>query len=70
MKLERQIWTRSADHHTGQRHLKRRDERPYRRPLFDHKHTGSKTSCTSGGNHRSLLKRITDSAFGEGEYAE
>ena len=30
--LEYQIWTCSADHHTGQRLLKRRNQRPDRRP--------------------------------------
>jgi hypothetical protein len=69
MKLERQIWTRPADHHTGQRLLKIRNKRPYRRPHFDHTFIVSQISCTSGGNHRSLLRQITDSAFKEGEHA-
>jgi hypothetical protein len=51
-KLENQIWTRPADHHTGQRLLKMPQLQALQKTALDHSHTRIKTSCITGGNHR------------------
>ncbi len=54
-KLENQIWTRPADHHTGQRLLKMPQLQALQKTALDHSHTRIKTSCITGGNHRGTI---------------
>jgi hypothetical protein len=54
-KLAFQMWTRSADHHTGLRPMKCRTIKALQKTAPDLAPKGSETSCNKGGNHRSGL---------------
>jgi hypothetical protein len=56
-KLAFQMWTRSADHHTGLRPMKCRTIKALQKTALDHAPKRLETSCTTGGNHRSSLVR-------------
>lgn len=62
-KLENQIWTRPADHYTGQRLLKTPQLQALQKTALDHSHTRIKTSCITGGNHRSSIFCLTKRCF-------
>jgi hypothetical protein len=61
-KLENQIWTRPADHHTGQRLLKMPQLQALQKTALDHSHTRIKTSCITGGNPRGSYSDLGVSA--------
>ena len=53
-KLVSQIWTRSADHHTGRRLLEMPYSKALQKTALDHSPRQSEPSCIDGGNHRRL----------------
>jgi hypothetical protein len=58
------IWTRSADHHPGQRLLERpHSKRPERRTHSITNHDRSKATCTKGGNQR---RQLTNGLYAAG----
>jgi len=62
-KLLQKIWTRSADHHPGQRLLERpHSKRPERRTHSITNHDRSKATCTKGGNQRRTMVKRTVAA--------
>lgn len=54
VQLAEQIWTLSADHHSGPQQRMLHIE-ALQKTALDHTPTWSETSCITGGNHRSTL---------------